>query len=182
MYWGPDSREPHYTRSERCTSIPVPPERLSWLKLLLPCFRLAFGCVCMMKSWIVVNWGKMIQPWKPSPEVVGRPWGNFWARTHLIWRGIHRQNEFFSSCLDVFENSNFCFFSETVSFQVQSKSENVSPGDPGQFLSHLEVCIFEDFLTENCYLLSKKSVWKFLAPGMELSVHTQGLLEFVLGL
>ena len=73
-------------------------------------FRLAFGCVCMMKSSIVVNWGKMIQPWKPSPEVVGRPWGNFWARTHLIWRGIHRQNEFFSSCLDVFENSNFCFF------------------------------------------------------------------------
>ena len=52
----------------------------------------------------------MIQPWKPSPEVVGWLWDNFWARTHLIWRGIHRQNEFFSSCLDVFENSNFIFF------------------------------------------------------------------------
>ena len=45
----------------------------------------------------------------------------------------------------------FLFFSEfTVSFQAQSKSENVSPGEPGQFLSHLGVCIFEDFLIKNC--------------------------------
>ena len=127
MYWGPDSREPHYTRSDRCTSIPVHPERQSWLKLSLPwqmSFRLAFGCVCMMKCWIVVTWGKMIQPWKPSPEVVGRLWDNFWAQTHLIWRGIHRQNEFFSSCLDVFENSNFCFFRNSL---CRSRP-NLSPG------------------------------------------------------
>ena len=58
MYWGPDSREPHYTRSDRCTSIPVPPERQSWLKLSLQCRWLAFGCVCMMKCWIVVIWAR----------------------------------------------------------------------------------------------------------------------------
>ena len=92
-------------------------------------FWLVFGYVCVMECWIVVSWGKMIQPRKTSPEVVRRFWDNFWGQTHLIRRGIHSQNMFSISCLDVFENSNFDFFLNSLCRSRLNLNPWISPLD-----------------------------------------------------
>ena len=71
---------------------------------------LVFEWVCLMKSWIVVIWGKTIEVWKTSLEVVRWCSTIFWAPTHHVRRGIHRQNEDSITCLDVFEKGNSRFF------------------------------------------------------------------------
>ena len=84
--------------------------------LTLPCkisntsIRLAVECVSMLKFWIVVTWDKMIGSWKTQSEVIRWCSTKFGAKTHLVWRGFHRQNDFPSPCLEVFGKIRFGIF------------------------------------------------------------------------
>ena len=75
---------------------------------------LAVEYVSMVKSWIVVTWGKMVGSRKSRLEVVRWCCKFFWAKTHLVWRGFHRQSDFPNPCLEVFEKIRFCIFTNLL--------------------------------------------------------------------
>ena len=74
---------------------------------------LAVEYVSMVKSWIVVTWGKMVGSRKSRLEVVRWCCKFFWAKTHLVWKGFHRQSDFPNPCL-VFEKIRFCIFTNLL--------------------------------------------------------------------
>ena len=119
------------------------------------------------------HWGKMIQPRKTSPEVVRRFWANFWGQTHLIWRGIHSQNMFSISCLDVFENSNFDFFLNSLCRSRLNLNPWMSPLDTqANFWAKFRYVSLRIFWPKIA-TYSQKKVFENFVNGYEQSVHTR---------